>query len=107
MHTRLVDRTRSPSGVAEEVRIMGSKSEPLRTLVAASSATTTGLAFAVLYGAPRPMKMGTIASPWRHDSAFNSRCLSQVLPDAADASAWPYSDRGLSEGSRAPCAPRE
>ena len=29
-----------------------------------------GLACCRAIGAPRPMKMGTIASPWRHDAAF-------------------------------------
>jgi len=50
---------------AKELRIMGSKSELLRTLVAASSAKTAGLACPVLYrsGAPRPTKMGNIVSP--------------------------------------------
>jgi len=54
---------------AKELRIMGSKSELLRTLVAASSAKKAG--FGVLYrsGAPRPTKMGNIVSPWRYDAA--------------------------------------
>jgi hypothetical protein len=56
---------------AKEVRIMGSKSVLLRTLVAASSAKTAGFGVPVLYrsGAPRPMKMGPIAPPWRYDAA--------------------------------------
>jgi site-specific DNA recombinase len=50
---------------SKEVRIMGSKSELLRTLVVASGAKTAGFSVPSLYrsGAPRPMKMGTIVSP--------------------------------------------
>ena len=55
---------------AKEIRIIGSKSVPLRTLVAASSAKTAG--FAVPSFVPkwraRPMKMGNIASPWLYDA---------------------------------------
>jgi hypothetical protein len=55
---------------AKEVRIMGSKSELLRTLVAVSSVKPAGFGVPVLYrsGAPRSMKMGTIASPWHNDA---------------------------------------
>jgi len=31
----------------------------------------------ILLGAPRPMKMGTIVSPWRYDATFN---FAQLLP---------------------------
>jgi hypothetical protein len=47
----------------------------VRTLVVASSAKQRVLAWPVLYrdGAPRPMKMGTIASLWRYDAgAFHA-----------------------------------
>jgi hypothetical protein len=46
---------------AKEARVMGSKSELLRTLVAASSAKTAGFGVPAWYrnGAPRSMKMGT------------------------------------------------
>lgn len=42
-----------------------------RTLVAASGEKSAGFGVPVLYrsGASRPMKMGTIASPWRYDAA--------------------------------------
>jgi hypothetical protein len=60
---------------------MGSKSELLRTLVAASSAKQRVLACPVLYrsGAPQPMKMGTIASPWRYDAGLRSSLQSSSL----------------------------
>jgi hypothetical protein len=62
---------------AKEVRIMGSKSLLPRTLVAASSAKTAGFCVPSVYrsGAPRPMKMGTIASPFPYDSG--ACCASQ------------------------------
>jgi site-specific DNA recombinase len=46
-----------------EVRIMGSKSESLRTLAAISSAKSVQVAFAVLFwaGGPCPMMMGVCA----------------------------------------------
>jgi hypothetical protein len=49
---------------AQELRIMGSKSELLRTFVAASSAKWRVLTCPVLYrnGAPRSTKMSNIAS---------------------------------------------
>jgi site-specific DNA recombinase len=54
---------------AKELRIMGSKSELLRTLVAASSAKTAGFGVpsSEKTGAPRPMKMGTTRSRWRYE----------------------------------------
>jgi hypothetical protein len=51
---------------------MESNSVLLRALVAASSGKMAGLECPVSHesGAPRPMKMGTIASPWRYDAAI-------------------------------------
>jgi hypothetical protein len=48
---------------------MESNSVLLRALVAASSGKMAGLECPVSHesGVPRSMKMGTIASPWRHD----------------------------------------
>jgi hypothetical protein len=56
---------------AKEIRIMGSKSVLLRTLVAAASAKTAGFgvpSFVCRSGAPRSMKMGTIAALWPYDA---------------------------------------
>jgi DNA-binding transcriptional LysR family regulator len=56
---------------AKEVRIMEWNSVLLRALVAASSGKMAGLECPVSHesGAPRPMKMGNIRSPWRYDAA--------------------------------------
>jgi hypothetical protein len=62
---------------AKEVRIMGSKSKLLRTLVAASRAKTAG--FLYRSGAPRSMKMGTILSPCPYDAAARRRLKSVKL----------------------------
>jgi hypothetical protein len=52
------------------IGIIGSKSELLRTLAAASSAKTAGFGVPSFSrsGAPRSMKMGNIPSPWRYDT---------------------------------------
>ncbi len=65
---------------AQELRIMGSKSELLRTLVAASSAKRRVLACPVLYrsGVPRSTKMSNIASAWRYDVSPIARSDLQI-----------------------------
>jgi hypothetical protein len=71
---------------AKEVRIMGSKSVLLRTLVAASSAKTAGFGVRFLYrsGAPRSTKMALFArrSPTMPQLALRERSGSQKLRGA-------------------------
>src|SRR5258705_10313102 len=57
--------------IVKEVRIMGSKSVLLRTLVAASSAKRRGFQCPVLFpsGAPWPVEIGTNSLPLRHDNS--------------------------------------
>ena len=66
---------------AKEVRIMGSKSVLLHTLVAASSAKTAGFGVPVLHrsGAPRPMKMGTTPSRFPYDAEARDALQSASL----------------------------
>jgi hypothetical protein len=53
-------------------------------------------------GAPRSMKVGTILSLWRSDAESNSAPLRPNLAGLRRPLHEAHSDRGLSEGSRAP-----
>ena len=52
-------------------------------------------------GAPRPMKMGTIASPWRYDAAASDAIRSDnkrrtsMLPDRAESTLTDYANSGI------------
>jgi hypothetical protein len=90
---------------AKELRIMGSKSVLLRTLVAASGAKSAvfGADSVFRSGAPRSMKMGTIRSPCPYDAAARHSLQSAnlrrpaisryaswgCLPDIAERSGYP------------------
>jgi hypothetical protein len=61
-------------------------------------------------GAPRPMKMGTIASPWRYDAAANSLTVYTVARHGAQGAcaneARSRCRRGFSAARKAPPGPR-